>query len=334
MLVADWLAEDGRIARCLPGFEPRPAASRDGGGRNPRVRGATAPGGRSRHGNREDVRVSAAGDRADSAAQAAGGGQHAHDRAPGAVDPQGRAVPANRTRRAVSGRTGQRPDQLRQSSPAKGRECEAACVVQQSARAERVCTGSKTGRTRPTTARSATCPRRRRSRFGRRSAASTTTAWGGSCPTYNQCFYYRARRRAETADLLIVNHALLIADLLLRRENASVLPDHDLVIIDEAHTLEAVASDQLGVSVSSAKCSICWAACSMNGPARATWRAWAMMVSVRRSSRRRQHARSSSETWRIGSARAGVRMAGWWRRRTCGTRSRRRWRRWRAGWSR
>ena len=76
---------------------------------------------------------------------------------------------------------------------------------------------------------------------------------GRRCPTHNQCFYYRARRRAELADLLIVNHALLVADLLLRRENASVLPDHDLIIIDEAHTLEAVASDQLGVSITSAQ---------------------------------------------------------------------------------
>ena len=76
---------------------------------------------------------------------------------------------------------------------------------------------------------------------------------GRRCPTYDQCFYYRARRRAEKAELLIVNHALLVSDLLLRRENASVLPDYDLVIIDEAHTLEAVAGDQLGVSVSSAQ---------------------------------------------------------------------------------
>jgi ATP-dependent DNA helicase DinG len=49
-----------------------------------------------------------------------------------------------------------------------------------------------------------------------------------------------------------VNHALLIADLVLRRENASVLPDYDLVIVDEAHTLADVATSQFGASVSNA----------------------------------------------------------------------------------
>ncbi len=73
---------------------------------------------------------------------------------------------------------------------------------------------------------------------------------GRRCPTYDVCFYQRARRRAEAADLLVVNHALLISDLILRRESASVLPDYDLAIIDEAHTLEQVASSQLGTSVS------------------------------------------------------------------------------------
>ncbi|HPM23382.1 MAG TPA: helicase C-terminal domain-containing protein [Phycisphaerae bacterium] len=72
---------------------------------------------------------------------------------------------------------------------------------------------------------------------------------GRRCPTYTDCFYQRARRRAASADLLIVNHALLVSDLLLRRAGASVLPDYDLAIIDEAHTLEGVASDHFGVRV-------------------------------------------------------------------------------------
>ncbi len=72
---------------------------------------------------------------------------------------------------------------------------------------------------------------------------------GRRCPTYDICFYQQARRRANEADLLVVNHALLIADLLLRREQASVLPDYELAIIDEAHTLESVAVGQFEVSV-------------------------------------------------------------------------------------
>ena len=73
---------------------------------------------------------------------------------------------------------------------------------------------------------------------------------GKKCPTYNDCFYYKSRRRVWNADLLVVNHALFFSDLALRREGASILPDYDVVIFDEAHTMEAVAGDHLGLSVS------------------------------------------------------------------------------------
>ena len=74
---------------------------------------------------------------------------------------------------------------------------------------------------------------------------------GKNCPTYEDCFYYKARRRVWNADLLVVNHALFFSDLALRREGVSILPDYDVVIFDEAHTVEAVAGDHLGISVSS-----------------------------------------------------------------------------------
>lgn len=74
---------------------------------------------------------------------------------------------------------------------------------------------------------------------------------GKSCPTHQDCLYYKARRRVWNADLLIVNHALFFSDLALRREGASVLPDYDVVIFDEAHTIEDVASSHLGMAVSS-----------------------------------------------------------------------------------
>jgi ATP-dependent DNA helicase DinG len=76
---------------------------------------------------------------------------------------------------------------------------------------------------------------------------------GRRCATYQQCFYQRARRRADAADILVVNHALLMSDLALRRDGASVLPDYDLAIIDEAHTLEGVAVDHFGASVVSSQ---------------------------------------------------------------------------------
>jgi len=74
---------------------------------------------------------------------------------------------------------------------------------------------------------------------------------GRDCPTYNDCFYYQARRRAQGAQILIVNHALFFSDLSLRRQGASILPDYDAVVFDEAHNLEAVASDHLGLELTS-----------------------------------------------------------------------------------
>jgi ATP-dependent DNA helicase DinG len=74
---------------------------------------------------------------------------------------------------------------------------------------------------------------------------------GRNCPDFKDCFYYRARRRVSHAQILIVNHALLFSDLALRQENASILPDYDVLIVDEAHTMEGVAGDHLGLSVTS-----------------------------------------------------------------------------------
>ena len=73
---------------------------------------------------------------------------------------------------------------------------------------------------------------------------------GKKCPTYDQCLYYKARRRIWNADVMVVNHALFFSDLALRRDGVSLLPDYDIVVFDEAHTVEQVAADHLGLSVS------------------------------------------------------------------------------------
>ena len=54
----------------------------------------------------------------------------------------------------------------------------------------------------------------------------------------------------QNGQLLVVNHALFFSDLALRRHGVSILPDYDVVVFDEAHTLEATAADQLGITVS------------------------------------------------------------------------------------
>ncbi|MBY0527427.1 MAG: DEAD/DEAH box helicase [Gemmataceae bacterium] len=73
---------------------------------------------------------------------------------------------------------------------------------------------------------------------------------GRQCPDNAQCFYFKARRSMHGAHLLVVNHALFFSDLALRRVGAALLPDYRVAIFDEAHTLEDVAGDHLGIKVS------------------------------------------------------------------------------------
>ncbi len=74
---------------------------------------------------------------------------------------------------------------------------------------------------------------------------------GRKCPKHKDCFYFKARRRMWSANLLIVNHALFMSDLALRAEGAGFLPEYDVAIFDEAHNLEAVAGDHLGLRFTS-----------------------------------------------------------------------------------
>ncbi len=67
------------------------------------------------------------------------------------------------------------------------------------------------------------------------------------CPSFNDCFYFDARRRAETADILVVNHALLLADAV---SMGKILPKYDLLIVDEAHHLRDIATEAFSSSIS------------------------------------------------------------------------------------
>ncbi|HVP11940.1 MAG TPA: helicase C-terminal domain-containing protein [Phycisphaerae bacterium] len=80
--------------------------------------------------------------------------------------------------------------------------------------------------------------------------SESNNCMGQRCQFYQKCFYQRARREVEDADLLVVNHALFFSDLALRRMDVSFLPNYDYVILDEAHNIEAVAGDHFGASVS------------------------------------------------------------------------------------
>lgn len=73
---------------------------------------------------------------------------------------------------------------------------------------------------------------------------------GRECPLHARCFYFQARRRMHTANVLIVNHALLVTHLALTADGPGFLPKYEVALIDEAHTLESVAGEHLGVQLS------------------------------------------------------------------------------------
>ena len=66
------------------------------------------------------------------------------------------------------------------------------------------------------------------------------------CPRYSECFYFEAKRKAEKADIIVVNHALLLADA---ASFGNILPKYDLLIIDEAHHFADIARDAFSVGI-------------------------------------------------------------------------------------
>jgi ATP-dependent DNA helicase DinG len=82
---------------------------------------------------------------------------------------------------------------------------------------------------------------------------TSETRLGPRCPYFTSCFVTQARRAAEKANLVLVNHHLYFADLAIRANGGTsrILPEHDAVIFDEAHQLEDVATEHFGVRFSS-----------------------------------------------------------------------------------
>ena len=86
-------------------------------------------------------------------------------------------------------------------------------------------------------------------------ASDTDNCLRQRCPTYDTCFYFKARTEVNEADLIIVNHHLLFADWALRKANpyAAILPEYRYLILDEAHHLEATATEHTSVEFSNAR---------------------------------------------------------------------------------
>ncbi len=88
--------------------------------------------------------------------------------------------------------------------------------------------------------------------------ARSEACLGQTCPDYGRCFITEMRRRAAESDVVIVNHHLFFADMAVRQQaagapDAGVLPEAAVVIFDEAHELEDVASSYFGIGLSNVK---------------------------------------------------------------------------------
>jgi ATP-dependent DNA helicase DinG len=75
---------------------------------------------------------------------------------------------------------------------------------------------------------------------------------GKDCPSYEDCYLLRARKKAMQADLVVVNHHLFFADMALKDTGfGELLPNMDVVIFDEAHQIPDIASEYFGETLSS-----------------------------------------------------------------------------------
>ncbi len=75
-----------------------------------------------------------------------------------------------------------------------------------------------------------------------RVTSTTENCLGSGCPYFDRCFVVQARHQAQEADLVVVNHHLLLADLVLKQEGfGEILPGAGAFILDEAHQLPELA---------------------------------------------------------------------------------------------
>ncbi len=79
--------------------------------------------------------------------------------------------------------------------------------------------------------------------------ATSDSCIGQKCPFFSDCYVTRLRRKAQGADVLVVNHALLCSDQRNEDGFGRVIPDAEVWILDEAHALEDVATNSFGLEI-------------------------------------------------------------------------------------
>lgn len=81
--------------------------------------------------------------------------------------------------------------------------------------------------------------------------STTDNCLGSECPFWDDCFVVQARQRAQAADVVVVNHHLLLADLALKQEGfGEILPGAQVFVVDEAHQLPELAAQFFGEGLS------------------------------------------------------------------------------------
>jgi ATP-dependent DNA helicase DinG len=81
-------------------------------------------------------------------------------------------------------------------------------------------------------------------------SADSETCLGKNCQYYKRCFFQKAREKISEARMLVVNHHLFFSNLALAKEQKSIFPEWDALVFDEAHSIESVATEHLGASIS------------------------------------------------------------------------------------
>jgi ATP-dependent DNA helicase DinG len=89
----------------------------------------------------------------------------------------------------------------------------------------------------------------KRSSIWDRVCSDSDACKGAKCAHYSQCFYFRARKKWETARIVVANHALVGINSMLT-VNSRMLPQADVLVIDEAHALDNALSDVIGITLS------------------------------------------------------------------------------------
>ena len=213
---ASILGPGGAVARRLPAYELRDQQLEMA---EAVARAIERPGSRDRRGRHrrgQELRLSRPRDPGRRRAEEEDRRLHAHDRASGTIAAQGHPVPAIGDAAGILGRAGEGPRQLHQPAPAGCRGGPRSRAPSSSRRNSTSLARSSSGPTGPTDGTRSDLDFRPLRSVWDAVQSENGNCLGRDCPRNKECFYFKARRRVWTANLLIVNHALFVTDLALR----------------------------------------------------------------------------------------------------------------------